>query len=131
MSKQYYADYEIEDHSVLRAAFLSGLNAFIEQTFSDEIESFEMKAYTILFLIRPLNNTDPKKLMSYCIIDKKSQMKTAKNALIKILDRFIERYGHLESLGGDLSKFSEFEKFIDKILGDLIRRPDERVRSVF
>jgi len=131
VSKQYYAEHGVKDSTILRAGFLSGLNAFVEQTFSDEIESFHMKNFTIVISTSPIAEVNASKLIFYAIGDKKVHLKTAQRALTKVREEFFNKFGKLKKYSGDLSTYSEFEKVIDAILGDLIRKPDERVRSVF
>ena len=121
----------MKESTILRAGFLSGLNAFVQQTFSDEIESFHMKNNTIVLLTSSKDEVNATKLIFYCIGDKKVNLKTAQKALTKIRDAFFNKFGKLKKYSGDLSIYSEFEQVIDAILGDLIRKPDERIRSVF
>jgi hypothetical protein len=131
VSKQYYNVNKIKNSAVLRAGFLSGLNAFVEHTFSEEIEGFQMRNFTIMLLTRAIQNPNATKIIFYCIGDKELDLNIVKKVITKVLDEFVKKYGHLEQLSGDLSKYLEFQRSMDKILGDLIRSPDDRARSVF
>ncbi|MFX1452948.1 MAG: hypothetical protein ACFFCM_19080 [Promethearchaeota archaeon] len=131
VSKQYYEEYKVSVDSVLRAGFLHGLTTFVEEVFSDNIESFTMKNFKIAFISQTLNNSIREKLTVYCIGDNKLNIKFAKKALTQVLEEFIKKYGNLENFSGDILLFKEFGKVLDQILGDLIRKPDDRFRSVF
>jgi hypothetical protein len=131
VSKQYYEENQIKNSAVLRAGFLSGLNAFVEHAFSEEIEAFRMKNFKLMLISRTIQNPNPTKIIFYCIGDKELDLNIVKKVITKVLDEFIKKYGQLEQLAGDLSKYHEFQESMDKILGDLIRKPDDRVRSVF
>ncbi len=129
VSKQYYDEYNIKDSAILRAGFLSGLNAFVNQTFSDEIESFSMKKFTIV--LSTSSTEKAHNLIFYAIGDKKIDQKTAQKALARVKEEFFKQFGKLDRYSGDLTIYEDFQEVIDTLLGDLIRKPDERVRSVF
>ncbi|MDD1777759.1 MAG: hypothetical protein LUQ65_06270 [Candidatus Helarchaeota archaeon] len=131
VSKQYYEEHQIKNSAILRAGFLSGLNAFVEHTFSEEIEGFQMKNFKLMLTSRTIQNPNATKIIFYCIGDKELDLNIVKKVISKVLDEFVKKYGHLKQLSGDLSKYLEFQQSMDKILGDLIRKPDDRVRSVF
>ncbi len=131
VSMEYYTDHNVNVPPVLRAAFLSGLNTYVEQTFSDEIEAFEMTNFKIVFLSRRLPHLPAEKVQSYCIGDKKLNLKNTNRLLTEVLEEFISQYGHLKELKGDLSRYHAFKAVIEKKLGDLTRSPDDRLRSVF
>ena len=50
---------------------------------------------------------------------------------MRVSEEFIKKYGELESFGGEVGVFKDFQDVIDEILGDLIRSADDRVRSIF
>ncbi|MFX0142144.1 MAG: hypothetical protein ACFFDN_51375, partial [Candidatus Hodarchaeota archaeon] len=131
VSKQYYKEYNVNVDSVLRAGFLSGLTTFVKEVFSDNIESFTMKNFKIAFISHFLNQKKGENIICFVIGDKNLKLKFAKKALTEVLNEFLKKYGNLENFSGDLNIFSEFSKVLDEILGDLIRKPDERFRSVF
>ena len=129
VSKQYYKEYEVDP--TLRGGFLSALNAFAEEVFSDSIDSFSMKNFTIVLLTIPFGVYGTINITAYCIGDKKVNLKQAKEALTKTLRAFNTQFGHLESLSCDLALFEPFKEVIDGILGDLAKKPDDRARSIF
>jgi hypothetical protein len=129
ISKQYYQEYKVDP--LLRGGFLSAMNAFAEEVFSDEIESFVMKNFRIVLLSHPFPETSTDRLVSYCIGSKKLSPKVAKRALTRVLEEFTQQFKHLKDLNIDLAMFDDFLPILDDILGDLAKSADERARSVF
>jgi len=130
ISRQYYEEYKVDP--LLRGGFLSALNAFVEEVFSDEIETFVMKNFRIILMNRPFPTPDSSTfIISYCIGSKKFSPKTAKRALTRILEEFVQKYSYLKSLSCDLAVFNDFSPILDEILGDLTKTADARARSVF
>lgn len=129
VSKQYYEEHSMPVDPVLRSGFLSALNSFATQAFSDEIESFSMKNFRIVLLSREIKNAS-ENIISYCIGDKKLNLKLAKQALTRILDEFIESYGQ-DKIKRELSEYDRFLPIFDDILGDLAKKPEDRLRSIF
>ena len=131
ISKQYYEEHSMPVDNVLRSGFLSALNSFAAQAFSDEIESFTMKNFKIVLLSeQQKKDTESEGIFSYCIGDKKLNLKLAKRALTKILEEFSNKYGKSD-LPNDLSTYDEFLLVFDSILGDFVKKPEDRLRSIF
>ncbi len=131
VSKQYYKENDMSVDPMLRGGFLSALNSFATEVFADEMESFSMKNFTIVLLSRPMRETPPLNIIAYTIGDKKLNLKLAKSALTRILDLFIQRYDFLDDLNVDLALFDDFIPAFDRVLGDLAKKPDDRLRSIF
>jgi hypothetical protein len=131
VSKQYYKDYNMNVDPLLRGGFLSALNAFAQEVFSDQIDSFSLKNFKIVLLSKPFNSSGQETIISYCIGDSKLKLETAKKALTKVLEVFFANYGHLKSLKVDLTIFNDFVTIFDDIVGDLARKPEDRLKSVF
>ena len=131
ISKQYYKEYNMNVDPLLRGGFLSALNAFAQEVFSDEIDSFSLKNFKIVLLSKPFNSSGQETIISYCIGDSKLKLETAKKALTKVLEVFFANYGHLKSLKVDLTIFNDFVTIFDDIVGDLARKPEDRLKSVF
>jgi hypothetical protein len=129
ISRQYYEEYKLDP--LLRGGFLGALNAFAEEVFSDEIDSFIMKNFKIIILSSPLNEACQGNIVSFCIGSKKLSLKVAKRALTRVLNEFIEQFKHLETLTCDLAIFEDFLPVLDQILGDLAKSTDDRARSIF
>jgi hypothetical protein len=131
IAKQYYKEYNMNVDPLLRGGFLSALNAFAEEVFSDQIDSFSLKNFKIVLLSRPFRPSSQENIIAYCIGDNKLKLETAKKALTKVLDVFFTNYGYLTSLKVDLGIFSDFLPVFDEIVGDLAKKPEDRLRSVF
>ncbi|NVM54454.1 MAG: hypothetical protein HWN66_12190 [Candidatus Helarchaeota archaeon] len=131
ISKQYYKEHNMAVSPILRAGFLSALNSFAEEAFADSVESFTMKNFKIVILSRLLRKFPPLDVIAYTIGDKKLKLKVAKSALTRILDEFIKQYGYLEDLSVNLTIFNDFLQVFDDILGDLAKKPDDRLKSIF
>ena len=131
VSKEYYKDYNMKVDPILRGGFLSALNAFAQEVFSDEIDSFSLKNFKIVLLSKPFHGSSQETIISYCIGDGKLKLETARKALTKVLEVFFANYGHLKSLKVDLDVFNDFVPIFDEIVGDLARKPEDRLKSVF
>jgi len=131
ISKQYYEEHNKKVDPLLRGGFLSALNAFAEEVFSDQIDSFTLKNFKIVLLSKPFNQSKQETIISYCIGDNKLKLETAKKALTKVLEEFIVKYAHLVSLKVDLKIFDEFLPVFDEVIGDLGKKPEDRLKSVF
>lgn len=131
VSKEYYKDYNMHVDPILRGGFLSALNAFAQEVFSDEIDSFSLKNFKIVLLSKPFHQSSQETIISYCIGDGKLKLETARKALTKVLEVFFANYGHLQSLKVDLDVFNDFIPIFDEIVGDLARKPEDRLKSVF
>ena len=132
INKQYYEEYNTKITANLRGGFLSGLNSFVEEAFSDEIESFTMKNFKLIMLNRIIEEIKNQKITIYCIGDKKLSLKFAKKALNEVLDEFIKKFiKNLIKFDGNLSPFYKFNEILDRILGDLTKKPDDRFRTIF
>ncbi len=131
ISKQYYKEYNMNVDPLLRGGFLSALNAFAQEVFSDQIDSFSLKNFKIVLLSKPFHPSSQETIISYCIGDGKLKLEMARKALTKVLEVFFAKYGYLKSLKVDLVMFEEFLPVFDEIVGDLGRKPEDRLRSVF
>ncbi|MHA1268998.1 MAG: hypothetical protein ACTSPY_04355 [Candidatus Helarchaeota archaeon] len=130
ISKQYYEEHSMSVDPILRSGFLSALNSFAAQAFSDEIESFNMKNFKIVLFTHKIGDGDSGNIISYCIGDKKLNLKLAKKALTRIMEEFINKFGSSD-LPNDLNEFDAFIPIFDEILGDLVKKPEDRLKSIF
>ena len=130
VSKLYYKEHSIPVDPVLRSGFLSALNSFASQAFADEIESFTMKNFRIVLLSREIIIDKPTNLISYCIGDKKLNLKLAKKALNRVLDEFLALYD-IKNLPANLNEYNKFLQILDDIIGDFAKKPEDRLKSIF
>jgi len=121
----YYNDSTTD--SLLTAGLLEAIQLFAVEIFDDETESFKMKKYSILlhnFLL-------PKgqKVILYSICDTVDRPGTIKNVMKTLSNKFTEMYPTVEI--GCTDQYAPFKKIITKRLGDLIYRPEDRLKKVF
>ncbi len=113
--------------SLLTAGLLEAIQLFAVEIFNDETESFKMKKYCILlhnFIL--LNN---QKVILYSICDTLDRPKAINNIMKSLASEFIKIFPAVDM--GCLQKYSSFEETITKKLGDLIFRPEDRLKKVF
>lgn len=117
---------------VLRSGFITALNTFASEAFSDEIEAFSMKKYNVVMLSHQVSQGEPGKiLIIYAIGDKKLNKKVVTKALKSVLNAFLTKYVGFELTSIDNRDFEEFEPVFDEIMGDITKDPRDRLRSVF
>ncbi len=121
----YYNDSSTD--SLLTAGLLEAIQLFAVEIFGDETESFKMKKYCILLHnFKLLNN---QKIILYSICDTLDRPKMIKNVMKNLAKNFIEIFPAVDM--GCLDKYSSFEEVITKKMGDLIFRPEDRLKKVF
>jgi hypothetical protein len=133
---RYYSSTDNVLDPKLRALFLNGLDDFINEVFGDEINvislsSFEIICYSkiVQFSIKDRNEFLP--LLTFAIIEKGTDHDFVKQHLKKIYSLFIESYDLSDIFMKKSKFFKDFEPQIDKILGDLRFKLDDRIRTLF
>lgn len=121
----YYDDSSTD--SLLTAGLLEAIQLFAVEIFDDETESFKMKKYCILLHNFVLSSEQ--KVILYSICDTIDRPGTIKNVMKNLAAKFIEMFPAVDV--GCLEKYSAFEEAITKRLGDLIFRPEDRLKKVF
>ncbi|NHJ05000.1 MAG: hypothetical protein EAX90_09260 [Candidatus Heimdallarchaeota archaeon] len=121
----YYNDQTTD--SMLTAGLLEAIQLFAVEIFDDETETFKMKKYSIF--LHNIILESKQKIILYSICDSLDRPRMIKNVMIEIGNKFKENYHSVDY--GCLSKYSIFEDIITKNLGDLIYRPEDRLRKVF
>ncbi len=121
----YYNDSATD--SLLTAGLLEAIQLFAVEIFGDETESFKMKKYCILLHNFILSNNQ--KVILYSICDTIDRPKAINNVMKNLASEFIKMFPAVDM--GCLEKYSSFEEKITKRLGDLIFRPEDRLKKVF
>lgn len=116
ISRQHPRARKINKSSVLHGGFLSSLNAFVEEVFSDEIESLTMKNFQIFILKCPQDESNGGNLISYIIGDKNLGAKKAREIITRVLGEFLLQNKHLKKFKGNINDFSDFFPIFDKVL---------------
>ena len=133
--KYYHSDSSAGLNPELRAGFLSALESFTSEVFGDDINvislaSFKLVCYCDLI---GLPNDPPNKqpLISFAIIEKETDAEVVKRHLHEINSHFLNRYSLNDIFSKKEKFFSKFIDRIDKILGDLKMKTEDRFRSIF
>ena len=119
----------------LRAGFLSALESFTSEVFGDDINvislaSFKLVCYCDLIAL-PNDPSNKQPLISFAIIEKETDADVVKRHLSEINFHFLNRYSLNDIFSKKEKFFVKFEERIDKILGDLKMKTEDRFRSIF
>ncbi|MCK5044949.1 MAG: hypothetical protein KAJ76_01700 [Candidatus Heimdallarchaeota archaeon] len=121
----YYDDKATD--SLLTAGLLEAIQAFAVEIFDDETETFKMKRYSIFLHKNTLK--DKQVVTVYSICDSVDRPGTIKVLMQSIANAFHETFDNVNM--GCLNEYEDFKEIITKKLGDLIYRPEDRLRKVF
>ncbi len=113
--------------SLLTAGLLEAIQAFAVEIFDDETETFKMKRYSIFLHKTTLKNNQVVTLYSIC--DSVDRPGTIKVIMYSIAKAFHDTFDNVNM--GCLNEYEDFKEIITKKLGDLIYRPEDRLRKVF
>ena len=132
---RYYASSDVLDPN-LRAGFLSALESFTTEVFSDSINVVSLASFKLVCFCEMValpgddeDNTQP--LLAYAIIEKETESEVVKRLLNKITMTFQNRYSVLDIFGKKPKYFRKFEIRISNILGDLKMKTEDRFKSLF
>lgn len=119
-----------DDTLLLRDGLLTAVSDFASQVFQDQMETFEMKELKIVILSGQIKvGDDTQTLLVYAICDREVRQKSVREALTRIHESFVEAHPSIDRVIVP-SKYREFAKTIDKILGDLVLRPQDRIQRI-
>jgi hypothetical protein len=121
----YYDDKSTD--SMLTAGLLEAIQSFAVEIFNDETETFKMKRYSIFLYKTTLK--DKQFVTLYSICDSADRPGTIKVIMNSIAEAFQETFENVNM--GCLNEYEDFKEVITKKLGDLIYRPEDRLRKVF
>ncbi len=120
----------------LRAGFLTALESFANEVFGDNISiislaSFKLVCYCEMVQLpgNEVNNMQP--LLSYAIIEKETDTDVVKQQLNKVISYFRNRYSLNDIFSKTPKYFKKADSRINKILGDLKLKTEDRFRSIF
>ena len=132
---RYYASSDVLDPN-LRAGFLSALESFTTEVFSDSINVVSLASFKLVCFCEMVAlpgddeyNTQP--LLAYAIIEKETESEVVKRLLNKIIMTFTNRYSVLDIFEKKPKYFRKFEIRISDILGDLKMKTEDRFKSLF
>ena len=121
----YYDDQATD--SMLTAGLLEAIQLFAVEIFDDETESFKMKKYSIFLNNLFLENSQ--KVIVYSICDSMDSPKMVRDVMRGLANKFKELYPTVDM--GCLDRYDPFKEIITKRFGDLVYRPEDRLRKVF
>jgi len=124
--KNYYYNEKGTD-SMLTAGLLEAIQLFAVEVFGDESESFKMKKYSIYLYNIVLHSEQ--KVIFYAICDSEDRPASIKDCMKWLARKFKEQYQSVDM--GCVDKYEEFRDLISKKMGDLVYRPEDRLRKVF
>jgi hypothetical protein len=132
---KYYSSSDALDPN-LRAGFLSALESFTTEVFGDDINVVSLASYKLVCFCEMIslpsndkNNKEP--LLYYAIIEKETETNIVKTHLQTINAYFLNRYSLNDIFSKKKKYFKKFEDRINKILGDLKMKTEDRFRSIF
>jgi hypothetical protein len=116
-----------ETNPLLRNGLLTAIGNFATDVFQDQLEIFQMKDNAIVILSgRTLMDGKEETLLTYAVCDRQVRHKSVREALKRIYTAFSDKFPEIERQVL-LTKYEGFAQVIDKILGDLVLRPQDRV----
>lgn len=132
---RYYASSDVLDPN-LRAGFLSALESFTTEVFSDSINVVSLASFKLVCFCEMValpgedkDNTQP--LLAYAIIEKETEAEVVKRLLNQIIMTFQNRYSVLDIFEKKPKYFRKFDIRISDILGDLKMKTEDRFKSLF
>ncbi len=132
---RYYASSDVLDPN-LRAGFLSALESFTTEVFSDSINVVSLASFKLVCFCEMValpgddeDNTQP--LLAYAIIEKETESEVVKRLLNQIIMTFTNRYSVLDIFEKKPKYFRKFDIRISDILGDLKMKTEDRFKSLF
>lgn len=133
--KYYSSSDKVLDPNI-RAKFLNGLENFINEVYGDEINvislsSFEIIIYFEMVQLTKNKTNKAKPLLSYAIIERDTNHKFVTKHLQKIISKFLKKFDVNDLISKEPKYFKKFEPKIDKILGDLRFKIEDRIKSIF
>lgn len=126
--KRYHSkESDKESHLILRDGLVAAIQGFASTVFKDQVETFVMKDSKVLILSgRILVEEREEPLYVYAICDKDAPEKAVREALNRIREAFTEAHPQIDKVSSQ-SAYRSFERTIDRILGDLVLRPQDRI----
>ena len=133
--KYYSSSDKVLDPNI-RAKFLNGLENFINEVYGDEINVISLSSFEIIIYYEMVQLTENKSnkakpLLSYAIIERDTNHKFVTKHLQKIISKFLKKFDINDLISKEPNYFKKFEPKIDKILGDLRFKIEDRIKSIF
>ncbi len=132
---KYYTSSEVLDPN-LRAGFLSALESFTTEVFGDDINvvslaSFKLVCFCEMIQLSGTTKDNTQALLSYAIIEKKTDTILIKKLLQQINEYFLNRFSLHDIFSKKKKYFKKFYGRIDELLGDMKLKTEDRFKSIF
>ena len=129
-----YADNVLDQKT--RSRFITGVQSYLSEVYDDTMNvisfaNLQIVCYCKSILIVEKESFEPKILMLFAIIEKGTNPDFITKHLKKIYSKFLKKYTLRDILIKEQEFFTPFEKEIDKILGDLRFKVEDRLDSLF
>jgi len=131
--------YRVSDNVLdpkIRARFLSGLQSYLSEVHGDKINVISFAHFQIVCYFRKFQALEkkskvPQPLIIYAIIEKGLNPDNLTKLLKKILSKFIDNYYLDDIITRDKEFFKPFISEVDKGVGDLKFKIQDRLKSIF
>ena len=136
LERKYYKSSDKVLDPKTRARFLSGLQSYLSEIYNDKINvisfaNFQIVCYYKTFQVLEKSSREPHPLMIYAIIEKGIDPNQLTNLLKEILSQFLDLYYLDDLVSKDSEFFKSFQTNIDKLLGDLKFKLEDRLKGIF
>ena len=127
--KQYhqYESATKESELILRDGLVSAIETFARTVLKDQVETFLMTDQKFLIMTGEIRVDDRQETICiYAICDRDAPEKRVREALSRVHSAFLSKHPRIKGIVS-IEYYSEFAETIDKILGDLVLRPQDRL----
>lgn len=133
--KYYKSSDNVLDPKV-RAKFITGVQTYISEVYDDKMNvisfsNFQIVCYYKTFLYSKEKTSEPRSLISYAIIEKGTDTNFVTKHLKEIISQLLKTYYLDDIVMKDSKYFKPFEDQINKILGDLRFKIEDRIGALF
>ncbi len=133
---KYYSSTDKVLDPKIRAMFLTGLENYISEVFDDKINvisfsDFQIVCYYKMIQLISAESSPAQPLLSFAIIEKDTDTNLVTQHLKKIVSSFLKHFELHEIFSKKSKNFEHFKPKIDKILGELKLKIEDRIGSIF
>ncbi|UCC20874.1 MAG: hypothetical protein JSV62_06235 [Promethearchaeota archaeon] len=133
---KYYNNSDKVLDSKIRAKFLAGVQDYISEVYHDKMNvisfsNFQIACYCKKIQVPDNDSPDSPLLIAFAIIEKDTDQNLVKSHLKLIISEFLKMFHLDEIISKSLNHFKPFEIQINKILGDLRFKIEDRIGKLF
>ena len=132
---KYYSSSDNTFDPNLRERFLSALESFANEVFGDDIHVISLASFKLVCSCKPValpgkEEDDKQPLLCFAITDKETDSKLVKKHLEEITIHFLNRFSFNAIFSKKQKHFQKFESRVNKMLGDLALKTEDRFRQL-